>query len=62
MEQPISRWWWLYCTYDDESLDFIKSWNFFIRKEIYCLLKKGPAPWSLMSSGTKGHIQVSNSP
>jgi hypothetical protein len=62
MEQPTTRWWWLQCTYDDESLDFIKLWNFFIRKEIYCLFKKGPAPWSLMSGGTKDRIQVSNIP
>jgi len=62
MEQPTTRWWRLYCTHDGESLDFIKIWNFFARKEIYCLLKKGHAPCSLISGGTKGCIQFSNSP
>lgn len=62
MEQPITRWWWLYCTYDDESFSFMKIWNFFARKEIYCFFKKGPVPCSLISGGNKGHIQLSNSP
>jgi hypothetical protein len=39
MEQPTTRWW-LYCTYEDESLDFIKLWNFFIRKEYTASSKK----------------------
>lgn len=62
MEQPITRWWWLYCTYDDKSFSFMKIWNFFARKEIYCFFKKGPVPCSLISGGNKGHIQVSNNP
>jgi hypothetical protein len=40
----------------------MKIWNFFAWKEIYWLFKKGHAPWSLMSGGIKGHIQVSDSP
>jgi hypothetical protein len=41
-------------TYDDETLGFKQIWTLFVRKEIYCLFKKGPAPCCLMSGGGKG--------